>query len=230
MPKSTLTTIRPDVQIGADLCLFWLKIAARLAVRGHGFVEPNPMVGCVIVDAKKNMVGWGYHRKIGGAHAEVEALKRAGAKARGATAIVTLEPCAHFGRTPPCVDALKNAGVACVVAGETAFSGVGFALVMVAAALSGLRCVGDVARRVDRTSAWRRPDAGAPTAASCRCDNRGGCADPDRRAGARSRLGRRIGASVTGACGWRAGSGQVDAAAERTWRDLANAPGAARYG
>jgi diaminohydroxyphosphoribosylaminopyrimidine deaminase/5-amino-6-(5-phosphoribosylamino)uracil reductase len=117
MPKSTLNTIRPDVQIGADLCLFWLKIAARLAVRGHGFVEPNPMVGCVIVDAKKNMVGWGYHRKIGGAHAEVEALKRAGSKARGATAIVTLEPCAHFGRTPPCVDALKNAGVACVVYG-----------------------------------------------------------------------------------------------------------------
>ena len=117
MPKSTLNTIRPDVQIGADLWLFWLKVAARLAVRGHGYVEPNPMVGCVIVDAKNNLVGWGYHRKIGGAHAEVEALKRAGAKARGATAIVTLEPCAHVGRTPPCVDALKNAGVACVVYG-----------------------------------------------------------------------------------------------------------------
>ena len=115
MPKITLNTIRPDVQIGADLWLFWMKVAARLAVRGHGNVEPNPMVGCVIVDAKKNMVGWGYHRKIGGAHAEVEALKRAGAKARGATAIVTLEPCAHVGRTPPCVDALKNAGVARVV-------------------------------------------------------------------------------------------------------------------
>ncbi len=117
MPKSTPTTIRPDVHIGADFWLESMKMAVRLAVRGHGNVEPNPMVGCVIVDAKRNLVGWGYHRKIGGAHAEVEALKRAGTKARGATAIVTLEPCAHVGRTPPCVDALKNAGVIRVVYG-----------------------------------------------------------------------------------------------------------------
>ena len=65
-----------------DLVRF-MRLAARLAVRGHGHVEPNPMVGCVVLDRDGAMVGWGYHRKIGGAHAEVEALKRAGAKARG---------------------------------------------------------------------------------------------------------------------------------------------------
>ena len=61
----------------------FMRLAARLAVRGHGHVEPNPMVGCVVLDRDGAMVGWGYHRRIGGAHAEVEALKRAGAKARG---------------------------------------------------------------------------------------------------------------------------------------------------
>ncbi|NBX25015.1 MAG: bifunctional diaminohydroxyphosphoribosylaminopyrimidine deaminase/5-amino-6-(5-phosphoribosylamino)uracil reductase RibD [Planctomycetes bacterium] len=95
-----------------------MRLAARLAVRGHGHVEPNPMVGCVVLDRDGAMAGWGYHRKIGGPHAEVEALKRAGAKARGGTAIVTLEPCTHHGRTPPCVEALRTAGVARVIYGE----------------------------------------------------------------------------------------------------------------
>jgi diaminohydroxyphosphoribosylaminopyrimidine deaminase/5-amino-6-(5-phosphoribosylamino)uracil reductase len=97
---------------------FWMRRAARLAVRGHGHVEPNPMVGCVVLDRDGAMVGWGFHRRIGGPHAEVEALRRAGAKARGGTAIVTLEPCTHHGRTPPCVEALRTAGVARVVYGE----------------------------------------------------------------------------------------------------------------
>jgi diaminohydroxyphosphoribosylaminopyrimidine deaminase/5-amino-6-(5-phosphoribosylamino)uracil reductase len=93
----------------------WLRHAARLAVRGHGAVEPNPMVGCVVLDACGVLAGEGYHRRVGGPHAEVEALRAAGERARGGTAIVTLEPCNHHGRTGPCTEALAAAGVARVV-------------------------------------------------------------------------------------------------------------------
>ncbi len=89
--------------------------AVRLAARGHGGAEPNPMVGCVIVDARGEVVAEGFHRRCGGPHAEVDALAAAGERARGATAIVTLEPCAHRGRTGPCTDALRAAGVARVL-------------------------------------------------------------------------------------------------------------------
>jgi len=89
--------------------------ALQLAKRGQGRVEPNPMVGCVLVRAGR-IVGEGWHRRFGGPHAEVEALRRAGARARGATAYVTLEPCCHHGKTPPCTDALLQAGVSRVVA------------------------------------------------------------------------------------------------------------------
>lgn len=92
-----------------------LDRAVRIAVRGHGGAEPNPMVGCVIVDAEGRVAGEGFHRRCGGAHAEVEALTAAGARARGATAIVTLEPCAHRGRTGPCTEALIAAGIARVL-------------------------------------------------------------------------------------------------------------------
>ncbi len=95
----------------------WLDLAARLALRGHGGAEPNPMVGCAIVDGEGVLVGWGFHARCGQAHAEVHALARAGARARGATAYVTLEPCAHHGATPPCAAALIAAGVARVVYG-----------------------------------------------------------------------------------------------------------------
>jgi len=91
-----------------------LEHAARLALRGHGRVEPNPMVGCVIVKDGR-VVGWGCHRFFGGPHAEVEALERAGDGARGASVYLTLEPCAHHGKTPPCTEALLRAGVARVV-------------------------------------------------------------------------------------------------------------------
>lgn len=88
--------------------------AIRLAERGRFTVRPNPAVGCVIVRDGVT-VGEGWHQRAGTAHAEVHALRMAGEKAQGATAYVTLEPCSHHGRTPPCCDALVAAGVARVV-------------------------------------------------------------------------------------------------------------------
>lgn len=79
---------------------------------------PNPRVGCRIVDPSGELISQGIHERAGGDHAEVIALKAAGERARGATAIVTLEPCNHFGKTPPCVDALIEAGVARVIFGS----------------------------------------------------------------------------------------------------------------
>lgn len=93
-----------------------MRRAIRLAERGRGRVNPNPVVGAVVVRHGR-VVGEGWHRALGEAHAEVRALSRAGRLARGATMYVTLEPCAHVGRTPPCVDALIAAGIRrCVVA------------------------------------------------------------------------------------------------------------------
>jgi len=92
-----------------------MRRALALAERGRGRVEPNPVVGCVLV-RRGQIVGEGYHRNYGGPHAEVWALRRAGAEARGATAYVTLEPCCHYGQTPPCTEALIAAGVVRVVA------------------------------------------------------------------------------------------------------------------
>jgi len=88
--------------------------ALRLAEKGLCTTTPNPRVGCVLVKAGR-VVGEGWHLQTGGPHAEVEAIASAGSEARGATAYVTLEPCRHFGRTPPCTDALIGAGVAEVV-------------------------------------------------------------------------------------------------------------------
>lgn len=90
--------------------------ALELAARGQGFVEPNPMVGCVIAGADQGVIAEGWHRRFGGDHAEVEALRLAGARARGATVYVTLEPCCHTGKTPPCTRALIAASVRRVVA------------------------------------------------------------------------------------------------------------------
>ncbi|MFK2901414.1 bifunctional diaminohydroxyphosphoribosylaminopyrimidine deaminase/5-amino-6-(5-phosphoribosylamino)uracil reductase RibD [Dyella jejuensis] len=88
--------------------------ALRLAERGLYTTQPNPRVGCVVTHGEQ-VVGQGWHERAGGPHAEVHALREAGARARDATAYVTLEPCAHHGRTPPCADALVAAGVARVV-------------------------------------------------------------------------------------------------------------------
>ncbi len=89
--------------------------ALQLAAKGRFGAHPNPMVGCVIV-RDGEVVGEGWHRKAGEPHAEIHALQEAGERARGATAYVSLEPCAHHGKTPPCAEALVNAGVGRVVA------------------------------------------------------------------------------------------------------------------
>jgi len=92
----------------------YMNQALRLAEQGLYTADPNPRVGCVIV-AGDEIVGQGWHRAAGEPHAEVHALQQAGEKTNGATAYVTLEPCSHHGRTPPCADALRKAGVARVV-------------------------------------------------------------------------------------------------------------------
>jgi diaminohydroxyphosphoribosylaminopyrimidine deaminase / 5-amino-6-(5-phosphoribosylamino)uracil reductase len=88
----------------------YMRRALELATRGWGRVHPNPMVGAVVV-RDGEVVGEGYHREYGHPHAEVEALDQAGARARGATIYVTLEPCSHYGKTPPCTEAVLAAGI-----------------------------------------------------------------------------------------------------------------------
>src|SRR5438552_6375743 len=95
------------------------RLALRLARRGRGATSPNPMVGAVLVKSRK-IIGQGWHRRAGGPHAEVEAIRdaqRRGHNPRGATLYVTLEPCSTRGRTPPCTDAIKSAGIKRVVVG-----------------------------------------------------------------------------------------------------------------
>ncbi|NIP58760.1 MAG: bifunctional diaminohydroxyphosphoribosylaminopyrimidine deaminase/5-amino-6-(5-phosphoribosylamino)uracil reductase RibD [Gemmatimonadetes bacterium] len=145
----------------------WLEGARKLARRGWGHVHPNPLVGCVLVREGES-VAEGWHREFGGPHAEVEALRRAGEKARGATAYVSLEPCAHHGKTPPCADALAEAGVERVVYGgadPTVEAGGGAARLREA----GVEVVGPVlsreeARRDNPTFFLRAEGAGPWTA------------------------------------------------------------------
>ena len=113
--KSTqhLNMTEPSSNLSPD-DLFWMRRAIELARLGQYSTKPNPNVGCVIVkDAQ--LLGEGHHPRAGQPHAEVFALRQAGEQARGATAYVTLEPCAHYGRTPPCAKALVDAGVVKVV-------------------------------------------------------------------------------------------------------------------
>jgi diaminohydroxyphosphoribosylaminopyrimidine deaminase/5-amino-6-(5-phosphoribosylamino)uracil reductase len=92
----------------------WMRRALRLAARARGRTSPNPLVGAVLVKEGR-VVGEGYHRRAGEAHAEILALRAAGHTARGATLYLTLEPCAHHGRTPPCAPAVIEAGIARLV-------------------------------------------------------------------------------------------------------------------
>ncbi|OHB51539.1 MAG: riboflavin biosynthesis protein RibD [Planctomycetes bacterium GWF2_41_51] len=93
----------------------FMETALSLAKKGLGSVEPNPAVGCVIVKDGK-IIGKGYHKKFGGPHAEIEALKNCKTSTKGASLYVTLEPCCHFGKTPPCTDAVIKAKIKKVVA------------------------------------------------------------------------------------------------------------------
>ena len=92
-----------------------MRRALELAALGTGRTSPNPLVGAVVLDAAGTLVGEGFHAKAGSPHAEVHALAQAGERARGGTLLVTLEPCCHHGRTPPCTDAVIAAGIARVV-------------------------------------------------------------------------------------------------------------------
>ncbi len=88
-----------------------MRRALELAARGQGFVEPNPMVGAVVLNSDGVLIGEGWHERFGGPHAEVNALTAAGTAAKGGTLFVTLEPCCHTGKTPPCTDAVLKSGV-----------------------------------------------------------------------------------------------------------------------
>ena len=94
----------------------YMRRALALARRGLGRTSPNPLVGAVVVKGNR-VVGSGWHRRAGAPHAEVEAIGRAGHKARGGELYVNLEPCGHYGRTPPCTDAIIGAGIRRVVVG-----------------------------------------------------------------------------------------------------------------
>ncbi len=93
----------------------WMSLALSLAKKGEGKVSPNPMVGAVLTK-NGTMIAQGYHRYFGGPHAEVEAIEKAKAKAKGATLYVSLEPCSHWGKTPPCTQKIIKAGVKKVIA------------------------------------------------------------------------------------------------------------------
>ncbi|TAK65993.1 MAG: bifunctional diaminohydroxyphosphoribosylaminopyrimidine deaminase/5-amino-6-(5-phosphoribosylamino)uracil reductase RibD [Betaproteobacteria bacterium] len=126
--------------------------ALRLAEKGLYTATPNPRVGCVIV-RDGEAVGAGWHEKTGEPHAEVLALRAAGERARGATAYVSLEPCSHHGRTPPCVDALIEAGIARVVAAmqdpNSRVAGSGFAALRAAGILVESGLMQDEARALN---------------------------------------------------------------------------------
>ncbi len=94
----------------------WMKQALILAEKGRPWVSPNPLVGAVIVKHNR-FISRGYHAKFGAPHAEIEALQKAGNRSRGATLYVTLEPCSTYGKTPPCTEAIKRAGIKRVVIG-----------------------------------------------------------------------------------------------------------------
>ncbi|MDB4794138.1 bifunctional diaminohydroxyphosphoribosylaminopyrimidine deaminase/5-amino-6-(5-phosphoribosylamino)uracil reductase RibD [Pirellulaceae bacterium] len=95
----------------------WMQHAIDLAEKGRGYVEPNPMVGCLII-RNGSIIGAGFHEQFGRSHAEVNALDHCSESPIGATAVITLEPCCHQGKTPPCTDALIQAGISKVIIGH----------------------------------------------------------------------------------------------------------------
>jgi diaminohydroxyphosphoribosylaminopyrimidine deaminase/5-amino-6-(5-phosphoribosylamino)uracil reductase len=131
----------------------WMGEALRLAERGRGLATPNPLVGALVV-SEGRIVGRGFHARAGGPHAEVLALDEAGERARGGTLYVTLEPCNHRGRTPPCVEAILEAGVARVVAAvgdpNPRVRGGGASALRDCGVVVRVGCLEDAARRQNR--------------------------------------------------------------------------------
>src|SRR6185437_12198660 len=111
----------PDVEPKSprprDLDVWHMRRALAIAANGRGLVEPNPLVGCVVAH-RAEIIGEGFHNRYGGPHAEVIALSIAGRRAAGASLYVTLEPCCHFGKTPPCSRAILDAGIGEVVVAQ----------------------------------------------------------------------------------------------------------------
>lgn len=130
----------------------WMDRALGLAERGRGHVEPNPLVGAMVV-RDGQLIGAGWHQRYGEAHAEVHALAAAGAAARGATLYVTLEPCCHHGKTPPCTDAVLRAGIRRVVAAMAdpfpQVAGKGAVLLQAAGVMVDVGCREAAARRLN---------------------------------------------------------------------------------
>ena len=133
---------------------FWMRQALGLAARARGRTRPNPLVGAVIV-RDGEAVGEGYHRRAGTPHAEIHALRDAGEQARGATIYVTLEPCSHTGRTPPCTDALISAGIGRVVVAmpdpNPRVAGRGLAALQAAGIATAVGLLENEARRMNET-------------------------------------------------------------------------------
>ncbi|MHB1559479.1 MAG: bifunctional diaminohydroxyphosphoribosylaminopyrimidine deaminase/5-amino-6-(5-phosphoribosylamino)uracil reductase RibD [Isosphaeraceae bacterium] len=142
----------------------WMSLALAEAAKGRGAVEPNPMVGAVLVH-DGGAFALGHHERFGGPHAEVVALRRAGESARGATLYVTLEPCCHHGKTPPCTDAIVAAGVARVVAAVgdpfPAVNGGGLAALAAAGIPAEAGCLADESRELNAPY-WKRLATGRP--------------------------------------------------------------------
>jgi diaminohydroxyphosphoribosylaminopyrimidine deaminase / 5-amino-6-(5-phosphoribosylamino)uracil reductase len=142
----------------------WMRLALTDAGKGLGSVEPNPMVGAVVVRDGR-LVGVGHHEWFGGPHAEVNALRQAGEAARGATLYVTLEPCCHFGKTPPCTDAIVAAGIARVVAAVRdpfpAVNGGGLTILEQAGLAIEVGCEAEAARSLNAPY-WKRLTTGLP--------------------------------------------------------------------
>lgn len=163
----------PSAPVFSDTDRDMMRRALTLAAEGRFSTSPNPRVGCIIAHGGQ-IVGQGFHLKAGGPHAEVHALRQAGENARGATAYVTLEPCAHYGRTPPCAEALIAGGVGRVVAAmrdpNPQVAGKGFALLEAAGIATACGLLADEARELNRGFLSRiergRPFVRIKTAAS----------------------------------------------------------------
>jgi diaminohydroxyphosphoribosylaminopyrimidine deaminase/5-amino-6-(5-phosphoribosylamino)uracil reductase len=142
----------------------WMQCALEEAERGRGRVEPNPLVGAVLVRDGR-LLASGHHERFGGPHAEIVALERAGGRAEGATLYVTLEPCCHHGKTPPCTTAILEAGIVRVVAALRdpfpQVSGKGFALLEAAGLAVESGCQEQLARYLNAPY-LKRVTAGLP--------------------------------------------------------------------